>query len=588
MNWTRLRATAKSLLIESLRKRIDFHITSYATRRHSWASRAWVTIDGGELLNMAALYGCTCEECSVGSDAESIHSDGELTDALEAWTSISADQALSHDSALVRAFALVDRRVGKRRLKAVDMTHAPPLASYLYLLRCAAEGVAPVADLAGKDEALAAQLRMRHVVSKKRRGSVEHRVAVRAAADNRLAEAGKDNPRRLIERLREDSLGEPCSELGRRLEQAYQNAGTDAVALLRLLSHVERHSQLLRQTGSAMATARLAIGSDAWMRQPEAWKPTSRNATRQFASLARWLWASYEVPELFDQAWHNDDPDAHGWFRHLGAGRSLRTAPALPCPLTKRESLHILQAPRDLSIRAAIRWGQTVAIGGDARLAKAVAATRMQAEFQDDRFWLSVIRFLVRNPMLDSVHVGPIIDYVWSQRFEPRRAFGADGQLVELSPAQPNLSMAQRQVGPLLVEVRRWHRDLGRLYSRVKLQWPPSGIAPFCFTEGGGAAQVTWECRELLFTDALIAESQRMQHCVASYDGTCARGKASIWTLERREGDALSEPRLTIEISLPQRCVAQVRGRHNRLPDQEEWRVISRWAEQAGLEAPSQ
>jgi hypothetical protein len=70
------------------------------------------------------------------------YDDYEAIVDLEAYLSLPIDDALTSPSPLVRALAVIDRRVGKRRLRTLQvgpLEHA--LVRQLYLLRCEAEGI---------------------------------------------------------------------------------------------------------------------------------------------------------------------------------------------------------------------------------------------------------------------------------------------------------------------------------------------------------------------------------------------------------------------------------------------------------------
>ena len=183
--------------------------------------------------------------------------------------------------------------------------------------------------------------------------------------------------------------------------------------------------------------------------------------------------------------------------------------------------------------------------------------------------------------MLDRAHVGPIVDYIWNRRFEPVIEYivrdGAQGrELVERAPEQPNFSMRGRTVGALLRVVDVWHGELAGNQNRPMLHWAKSKNDDFEFTEGSIDDRRTWTIRELLSTEELITESQRMSHCVASYERSCVQGKCSIWSVELLSMNKF-EPRLTIELGHPDGEIRQVRGKFNRRPNNEEVAILSRW-----------
>ena len=57
-----------------------------------------------------------------------------------------------------------------------------------------------------------------------------------------------------------------------------------------------------------------------------------------------------------------------------------------------------MQAPADLTVEAALRWGQIHGLGGNERLARAVIVTRLGADYEHDDFWASVLRPIRRQP----------------------------------------------------------------------------------------------------------------------------------------------------------------------------------------------
>jgi hypothetical protein len=322
----------------------------------------------------------------------------------------------------------------------------------------------------------------------------------------------------------------------------------------------------------------------AWIRPLDSWKPRSHNADRQFRSLARHLLADYEVPAFMDKAWLTGNRRHQEWFKYIGSGKNIRTAHELPAPLTKMMAHHFLSCPEHYSILSAFRWGQALALGADRQMAEAIIQTRLSETFIENEFWLSVIGFFARNPMLDTAHIGPIVDYIWNQKYEEVLEFVERGVVGRRGPAQPNFSMKGRTVTALLEQVDRWHHGLGKRKAGVDLSWAKSAVADFEFIEGSAEHKNMriWKIRELLSSAELIDEGRKMRHCVATYAMSCQRGDCGIWsmTVQTKEG---IERVLTIEVRLATTTIRQVRGRCNRFPDSKEREIIHRWASKAGL-----
>lgn len=319
-----------------------------------------------------------------------------------------------------------------------------------------------------------------------------------------------------------------------------------------------------------------------WIAPLEIWRPASHNARRQFSSLARHLLARYPVPAFMDQAWFRAEPGSEryrNWFVQLGAGTNIRTLDT-PVPLSKLMAHHFLQAPDDSSIEGAIRWGQVHALGGGRRLTAALLGTRLAHDFRHDAFWTSVLRFFIANPLLDRHHVGPIIDYLYAQKFVTREMLVGPGQVERHPPPQPGLTMRGRTPETLLAQVERWHRELGRASGAERLYFRRSGVKELALKTGKDGENV-WRIRELLSGADLVAEGRVMKHCVASYARSCANGNASIWAMELHTALG-AEKRQTIELTRG-RVIVQCRGRQNRLPTPAELDVVKAWAREAGL-----
>lgn len=369
-------------------------------------------------------------------------------------------------------------------------------------------------------------------------------------------------------------------------------------SLLQVLLHVGSRSKLLlprfvipefgRTPGNTFIGGLLALAriSNEWLRPLNQWKPQTHNVRRQFSSLARCLLAEWPVPAFMDSVWfRGDGADAvaqQKWFLHIGSGKNIRTAD-LPLAFTKRMAHHFIQAPADLTVEAALRWGQIHGLGGDARIARAILPTRIGTAFEHDDFWTTVLRFFIANPMLDTEHFGPIIDHIHHQRFVDEEVIAAPGVVERRGPPQPNFTMKGRNVESLLAHVSSWHQKLAKSQPEQP-DWPASGIDGLEFLEGSeknGTLRI-WTIREILTSKALFSEGRAMKHCVGTYARSCARGTTSIWTLEAETNEGRAKL-LTIEVRNAANLICQVRGKCNALPAEKHRGILRRWAEQAGL-----
>jgi len=341
------------------------------------------------------------------------------------------------------------------------------------------------------------------------------------------------------------------------------------------------------------ALLRLAHFNHRWLKSPETWRLEFGSARRRFGSLLRHLVAEYPTPAVFDSVWFEEDGDASsrrlGWYLHIASGQNLRKAD-LPYELTTRMVHHVLRAPSDISIEAALRWGQIIGMGGNVRLARAILGTRLAEPHAHEEFWATVVRFFVNNPMLDPAQVGPIVDYLHHQRFVNREVRGEAGAWERIGPAQPQLSMKGRTATALVRLTEEWHRELAK-EKRPPREWRPQAVQEFRLLRGIDRDEI-WTVHELLSSKELQQEGKYMSNCVATYASSCASGACSIWSLRKRTLQSPVATRImTIELTNKSREVVQVRGRFNVTPScgsaSEDLKaaveILRQWVECAGL-----
>jgi hypothetical protein len=167
MQWSKLRSTLEARFAPALRGRVRLHQARYRHAREE-VGRVWIAVDGEEraafatgarwrqvreaadrLMDERNAWGTTAAyEQAVADAAEALrragaHGDEDVLQELEASLSLPVDAALASESPLLRALAILDARVGKRRLRellaAADEQH--PLVAELLRLRCGAEGI---------------------------------------------------------------------------------------------------------------------------------------------------------------------------------------------------------------------------------------------------------------------------------------------------------------------------------------------------------------------------------------------------------------------------------------------------------------
>jgi hypothetical protein len=365
----------------------------------------------------------------------------------------------------------------------------------------------------------------------------------------------------------------------RRMRDAFRDL------MLHLEAHAERLLEAQTEWGSnpfLFGLLSLARQSAYWVRPLDDWRPATRNAGRQFSQLARHLLARYEVPAFLEAVLFDGyvGEDRESWFRHVGQGGSLRTAPGLTVPLTKRMAHHALLAPDACTVIQALRWGQVLALGGTPRLAFALNGTelgRTMVGVEQEQWRQSVIQWLVNQRMLDPSQVDPIIAYVLRRR-RRERSFSMQGRTPQsvlrlIQEWKEEAAARERE------RVRNRSRGRSRHYYRELQQ---SGFAPGIWETGRGAQRRIWTIEEIRCNRDLIAEGREMRHCVATYEHSIVQGHSSIWSMrvERPEG---VQRAVTIEVHPHRRQVVECLGKCNRLPTSDELHILERWVQENGL-----
>jgi hypothetical protein len=342
----------------------------------------------------------------------------------------------------------------------------------------------------------------------------------------------------------------------------------------------------------------IANYSSQWIRRPEDFVCNIHNPHRYFAALVRHLLARYDVPAFMDGAWFSDmvhvaqpvhlmdcswqKNKEQDWFVHIGRGNNIRTASGLPFELTKKTAHFFLQAPNNYTINQAFRFGQIIALGGSQRLCDTIIGTRIGNRFENEDFWGTVVAWLVQNAMLDSVYVGPIIDYIYNQRYVLIPDEIRNGEIVRrgLGPPQPGFNMKGRTPDTLLTQVNRWHRDLAKTKIDQDFEeWASCGIPGIVFEEGDKPYNKrVFVISEITSSKTLFAEGRIMHHCVGSYTTSCKHGRVAIYSLKCN-----SESRATIEIDPRAKRVVQARGKYNAIMDPVDTRVMRAWAAKNGI-----
>ncbi len=155
MIWSKSKRALKLLLADSVRDHVEYHMTRYGPGLSSIMTRAWVTWDGKEIAHMSTV------EVLMEAYQQQQRADpaGEMVDqrpgllsryafekAVEFYLEAPIERSFTSDNPIVKALAMFDRRLGKRRLQALNIGETDhPMVKQFYRLRLQAEDL-PAAD----------------------------------------------------------------------------------------------------------------------------------------------------------------------------------------------------------------------------------------------------------------------------------------------------------------------------------------------------------------------------------------------------------------------------------------------------------
>jgi hypothetical protein len=149
MQWSKLKTRIREFICPELSNRVDFHLTSYR-ESHDGADKVWITVDGLRVLSckhyrhewarLDAYYdGLRGEQIESLLRGKEIHSPNDFGDAMRAYLDLPIGDALKSGNPLIKAFAIIDRRVGRRTLEKLEIDDSEhSLVKTFYELRLAA------------------------------------------------------------------------------------------------------------------------------------------------------------------------------------------------------------------------------------------------------------------------------------------------------------------------------------------------------------------------------------------------------------------------------------------------------------------
>jgi hypothetical protein len=314
------------------------------------------------------------------------------------------------------------------------------------------------------------------------------------------------------------------------------------------------------------------------------WIPRGKGKITIFNSLCDHLLAKFPTPQFIWSAFWEYDISSIRIFDNehihklplikaivgIASGDSfskLCKAGHFPVPLTNRQCHNFLTSSANSTFMSALRRVQIHTWGGDIRLLRGLMdrdVGKRLGSIANEEFLDSVIAWMSKNPMFDFKQFHPMMDFIWSKKFE-----------------DPKFSMKGRSVIAVLRAMEEWHQDLTKRKIISGEQYKSSGLKPAHYefnhrTSSGNYESFYYDINEILNSKDLQAEGKAQHHCVLSYSQSIVNGVCSIWSMKLNGTRSL-----TIEVR--NRSIVQARGNCNRQASSEEFKIMQRWASENNL-----
>ena len=158
MQWSKRKKKVEGFFSDLVQGRVELRSTHYRGS-HDDEGRGYITFDKNEIWSMCTLsfYSTEYDRIDEIVERESITpyeaqkiaydelaSEGKFNqytfyDSLDEYCNNSIDSSLTSDNLLIRCLAMLDARLGKRRLRTLDLTEESKKVVDFYMIRCECE-----------------------------------------------------------------------------------------------------------------------------------------------------------------------------------------------------------------------------------------------------------------------------------------------------------------------------------------------------------------------------------------------------------------------------------------------------------------
>ncbi len=301
----------------------------------------------------------------------------------------------------------------------------------------------------------------------------------------------------------------------------------------------------------------------------ETWQRKSRNPRKQIISLIRFCFVLYDMPAFMDEVWFSNNKIHQKWYVEIGAGENPKRLSKLPILMTSKMAHLFFQLPTDLSVNQAFRYLQVIVNGGTVVLARAVANSWLSRNnFQNEVFWLALIRIFCSATMFNLNKVPEIIDFLRHELIE-----------------RPTISMKGRSIASLLRQSDEWHEQISKArLATGNTVWKHCNVDPIVLVKGTDGDRREYHITELTSSKDLFDEGRKLGHCVATYVDDCVKKRVAIFSLRICiNAELVLKTLATIEVDLRSHTIVQAKSKFNAPITEWAMMLLNTWANKNNL-----
>ena len=301
------------------------------------------------------------------------------------------------------------------------------------------------------------------------------------------------------------------------------------------------------------------------MRPLEKWVAKSYNEDKQIIDFIHYGYCKYKPPVFMFSLFKEEDTKRlygdynlyKNWFFAIARGESFyKKASNI---FSKREAHIFLSLNNNNTIEENVWLAKCMAYELSKPLSNVIIKKLISSYyFKHNKFWDSFLHFVKKfekdatAPMVED-----IIDF-----------------LINTLRGNPTFSLKNRTLNSVVALSNVWHRQQQILkHHKENYALASSTIPNFKWEDESN--NIVWEINQIKTINALYKEGAKMHHCVGSYGYKCVKGESFIFSATKDDGINSKESVLTIEVV--NNRIVQARGKYNRVPTNQEMKVLKRW-----------